>query len=210
MRQTQTIFSLRFWFQQLNRRLQGKHANLVALTTLTVDKNPFRASWACTQAHESDVGPGGNGERVNEGAAQDVKGAEGDECAGCSSVNGGGSKAGKTKGRGKSGRINSNNGGLHRAESRRDHWASQLCTPEWMLTVPHDLNGAGSAVGAGEASRESVPFSFSDKRFGWGVRFPFFLHGGTIWHTCWKGVGWLFLFVVFLLIGCVCFLCLEL
>ena len=32
----------------------------------------------------------------------------------------------------------------------RDHWANQLCTPEWMLTVPSDLNGAGSPVGAGE------------------------------------------------------------
>lgn len=33
---------------------------------------------------------------------------------------------------------------------RRDHWANQLCTPEWMLTVPNDLDGAGSPVGAGE------------------------------------------------------------
>ena len=37
-----------------------------------------------------------------------------------------------------------------RAVKRRDHWANQLCTPEWMLTVPSDLNGAGSSVGAGE------------------------------------------------------------
>lgn len=33
---------------------------------------------------------------------------------------------------------------------QRDHWANQLCTPEWMLTVPSDLDGAGNPVGAGE------------------------------------------------------------
>ncbi|CAN0421039.1 unnamed protein product, partial [Hapterophycus canaliculatus] len=39
------------------------------------------------------------------------------------------------------------NGAALRAIKRRDHWANQLCTPEWMLTVPSDLNGAGSPVG---------------------------------------------------------------
>lgn len=32
---------------------------------------------------------------------------------------------------------------------RRDHWANQLCTPEWMVSIPTDLNGAGSRLGAG-------------------------------------------------------------
>ena len=41
------------------------------------------------------------------------------------------------------------------AMKRRDHWANQLCTPEWMLTVPSDLNGAGSPVGAGEQTSKS-------------------------------------------------------
>ncbi len=41
-------------------------------------------------------------------------------------------------------------GAARRATRRRDHWANQLCTPEWMLAVPGDLNGAGSRVGAGE------------------------------------------------------------
>eukprot|EP00752_Nemacystus_decipiens_P013797 g12249.t1 len=41
------------------------------------------------------------------------------------------------------------NAAVQRAVKRREHWANQLCTPEWMLTVPNDLNGAGSPVGAG-------------------------------------------------------------
>lgn len=44
-------------------------------------------------------------------------------------------------------------GAAQRAVKRREHWANQLCTPEWMLTVPTDLNGAGSPVGAGELTR---------------------------------------------------------
>ena len=32
---------------------------------------------------------------------------------------------------------------------RRDYWASQLTTPEWMLQVPSRLNGRGSRVGDG-------------------------------------------------------------
>eukprot|EP00903_Cladosiphon_okamuranus_P016060 g14826.t1 len=40
-------------------------------------------------------------------------------------------------------------GAAQRAVKRREHWANQLCTPEWMLTVPTDLNGAGSPVGDG-------------------------------------------------------------
>lgn len=56
------------------------------------------------------------------------------------------SKTKGSKGNGKGGRGRE----LHRAVKRRDHWANQLCTPEWMLTVPSDLNGAGSTIGAGE------------------------------------------------------------
>lgn len=55
------------------------------------------------------------------------------------------------KGRGKGKRAGGgSNGAAQRAVKRRDHWANQLCTPEWMLTVPNDLNGAGSTVGAGQ------------------------------------------------------------
>lgn len=62
------------------------------------------------------------------------------------------SKGGKSRGKGKRwGRGGGgSNGAGQRAMNRRDHWANQLCTPEWMLTVPNDLNGARSAVGAGE------------------------------------------------------------
>ncbi|CAM9441530.1 unnamed protein product [Discosporangium mesarthrocarpum] len=34
-------------------------------------------------------------------------------------------------------------------KARRDYWAAQLCSPEWMLGVPSDLNGKGSIVGEG-------------------------------------------------------------
>lgn len=58
---------------------------------------------------------------------------------------------GKSRAKGKrGGGAGGSNGAAQRAVNRRDHWANQLCTPEWMLTVPNDLNGAGSPVGAGE------------------------------------------------------------
>lgn len=64
-----------------------------------------------------------------------------------------GSRGGKSRGKGKRGAGGGSDGGsTQRAVKRRDHWANQLCTPEWMLTVPSDLNGAGSSVGAGEPS----------------------------------------------------------
>lgn len=44
--------------------------------------------------------------------------------------------------------------------NKRDHWANQLCTPEWMLTVPSDLDGAGSPVGAGEHIQNSCWWYF--------------------------------------------------
>lgn len=64
---------------------------------------------------------------------------------------------GQVGGRGKGKRGAGGSGGAaQRAIRRRDHWANQLCTPEWMLTVPSDLNGAGSTVGAGEPSLTHV------------------------------------------------------
>ncbi|CAM9132949.1 unnamed protein product [Scytosiphon promiscuus] len=60
----------------------------------------------------------------------------------------GGGRRGRSKGKRGIGGGGSNGAAL-RAIKRRDHWANQLCTPEWMLTVPSDLNGAGSPVGAG-------------------------------------------------------------
>ena len=57
------------------------------------------------------------------------------------------SRGGKSRGKGKRGP--GGDSGTQRAVKRRDHWANQLCTPEWMLTVPSDLNGAGSSIGAG-------------------------------------------------------------
>ncbi|CAM9613617.1 unnamed protein product [Ectocarpus sp. 6 AP-2014] len=59
---------------------------------------------------------------------------------------GGGQGGGRGKGKRGAG---GSGGAAQRAIRRRDHWANQLCTPEWMLTVPSDLNGAGSTVGAG-------------------------------------------------------------
>eukprot|EP00904_Undaria_pinnatifida_P011058 jgi/Undpi1/7082/HiC_scaffold_22.g09556.m1 len=56
-------------------------------------------------------------------------------------------RGGKSRGKGKRGP--GGDSGTQRAVKRRDHWANQLCTPEWMLTVPSDLNGARSSVGAG-------------------------------------------------------------
>lgn len=70
--------------------------------------------------------------------------------SGNGSHRGGKSSHGHT-GRGKRGAGGGgSSGAAQRAVKRRDHWANQLCTPEWMLTVPNDLNGAGSPVGAGE------------------------------------------------------------
>lgn len=66
-----------------------------------------------------------------------------------SSARGGGKGGGRGKGKRGAG---GSGGAAQRAIRRRDHWANQLCTPEWMLTVPSDLNGAGSTVGAGEPS----------------------------------------------------------
>ncbi|CAM9998491.1 unnamed protein product, partial [Ectocarpus sp. 13 AM-2016] len=59
---------------------------------------------------------------------------------------GGGQGVGRGKGKRGAG---GSGGATQRAIRRRDHWANQLCTPEWMLTVPSDLNGAGSTVGSG-------------------------------------------------------------
>lgn len=36
-----------------------------------------------------------------------------------------------------------------RVKRRREHFARQLMVPEWMMDVPHDLNGRGSELGAG-------------------------------------------------------------
>lgn len=53
-------------------------------------------------------------------------------------------------GRKKRGRDRTSRGGRGKVVKRRDHWANQLCTPEWMLTVPSDLDGAGDPLGSGE------------------------------------------------------------
>ncbi|CAM9384243.1 unnamed protein product [Sphacelaria rigidula] len=52
-------------------------------------------------------------------------------------------------GRKKRGRDRTSRGGRGKVVKRRDHWANQLCTPEWMLTVPSDLDGAGDPLGSG-------------------------------------------------------------
>ncbi|KAE9112725.1 hypothetical protein PF005_g11100 [Phytophthora fragariae] len=36
-----------------------------------------------------------------------------------------------------------------RVKQRREHFAKQLMTPEWLIDVPKDLNGSGSALGEG-------------------------------------------------------------
>ncbi|CAM9963504.1 unnamed protein product, partial [Choristocarpus tenellus] len=33
--------------------------------------------------------------------------------------------------------------------ARSGYWATQLCSPEWMLSVPTDLDGKGSRTGEG-------------------------------------------------------------
>lgn len=85
--------------------------------------------------------------------------------AGSSSTSGshrGGRSSQSHRGRGKRGAGGGgSSGAAQRAVKRREHWASQLCTPEWMLTVPNDLNGAGSPVGAGEPiPRTHMPHCF--------------------------------------------------
>lgn len=36
-----------------------------------------------------------------------------------------------------------------RVKRRRQHFANQLMVPEWLVDVPSDLNGKGSAMGEG-------------------------------------------------------------
>lgn len=36
-----------------------------------------------------------------------------------------------------------------RVKQRREHFSRQLMTPEWLIDVPNDLNGSGSALGEG-------------------------------------------------------------
>ncbi|KAG6606544.1 snurportin-like protein [Phytophthora cinnamomi] len=36
-----------------------------------------------------------------------------------------------------------------RVKQRREHFSQQLMTPEWLIDVPRDLNGSGSALGEG-------------------------------------------------------------
>ena len=36
-----------------------------------------------------------------------------------------------------------------RVKKRREHFSKQLMTPEWLIDVPKDLNGSGSALGEG-------------------------------------------------------------
>lgn len=91
------------------------------------------------QARDNAAGPAAGVDGVSSVFASDETGMEDGGPTNCT--------GGKSRGNGKRG---GSNGAAHRATNRRDHWANQLCTPEWMLTVPNDLNGAGSTVGAGE------------------------------------------------------------
>ena len=104
------------------------------------------------QDRESVLGPAGDDGRFPKPFGGTEEGAGG---VGLPNDNGNssGSRGGKSRGKGKRGAGGGGDyGSIQRAVKRRDHWANQLCTPEWMLTVPSDLNGAGSSVGAGEPS----------------------------------------------------------
>lgn len=113
----------------------------------TLSRGPF------FQARDIALGPAGD----EKGFPKPFGGTEGGTGgAGLPSGNGSsssGSRGGGGKRKGKRGAGGGVDGSsMQRAVKRRDHWANQLCTPEWMLTVPSDLNGAGSSVGAGEPS----------------------------------------------------------
>lgn len=103
------------------------------------------------------VGPTGRDE--GDGASQAVAVGVGEPGMGGPSHRGGRNSHGGHRGtatgkRGAGGGGSS--GAAQRAVKRRDHWANQLCTPEWMLTVPNDLNGAGSPVGDGKRIPRTV------------------------------------------------------
>lgn len=122
-----------------------------AASTIAPSSSPTivrQSSDTPTQARVGNSGGIGAVPHQNSTLNEDEQGTEDGSSSGSSGARGGG-RRGRGKGKRGAGGGGSNGAAL-RAIKRRDHWANQLCTPEWMLTVPSDLNGAGSPVGAGE------------------------------------------------------------